>query len=105
MIKLADLFIHEYEHNLGYRHDKTTDYVDLCNEIMEAGFTNGYIVREKEVKPKQDKQLIKYDNVVRMIEKKKRMLRRIQNQLKKWNTKKRYYEKILIACNKIKKEE
>lgn len=56
------------------------------------------------IKPKVNLQLKRYEHVIKMIKRKEKILKRLRNQIKKWNQKRKYYERILVANGKIKKE-
>lgn len=96
------IFIHEMSHIRGIRSHRAIGTVK--DEDLE--WTKKYSVTQKEarVKPKVDLQLKRYNHVIGMIEQKEKILKRLRNQIKKWNTKKRYYEKILTVAGKIKSE-
>ena len=63
------------------------------------------IAKEVKLKPKKDLQLKRYENVLKTLKMKMSKLKRLQNQIKKWNQKKRYYEMALVVSGKIKKED
>ena len=108
-IALAKLFIHEYEHNLGYGHRATTRYWGADDDTLVGIYkikewAGEYKINEvvKLPKPKEDLQVIRYNQVIRKLEKKQKALKRLQKLIKKWSAKKRYYERMLMAAGKIK---
>ena len=100
--RFARIFIHEMSHIRGIRSHRAIGTVK--DEDLE--WTKKYSVTQKEarVKPKVDLQLKRYNHVIEMIKQKGKILKRLRNQIKKWNTKKRYYEKILTVSGKIESE-
>ena len=98
----VEVFTHEMSHIRGIRSHRAIGTVK--DEDLE--WTKKYSVTQKEarVKPKVDLQLKRYNHVIEMIKQKGKILKRLRNQIKKWNTKKRYYEKILTVSGKIKSE-
>jgi len=102
-VLLAKIFIHEMGHIRGYKHSSMGGWIDI-----EASWAKDdkYQIRKKEnrKKPREDLQLKRYKHVIEMIKQKGKILKRLRNQIKKWNVKKRYYEKVLTAAGKIKSE-
>lgn len=98
--RFARVFIHEMSHIRGFRSHRAIGTV----KDEDLKWTRGYSVKEKEikVKPKVDLQLKRYEHVLVMLKAKKSQLKRLQNQIKKWNQKKKYYESVLVANGKIK---
>lgn len=96
----VEVFIHEMSHIRGIRSHRAIGTV----EDEDLVWTRDYSVRQKEikVKPKPDLQMRRYEHVLKMLKDKKSQLRRLQNQIKKWNAKRRYYERSLTAAGKIK---
>lgn len=97
--RFARIFIHEMSHIRGIRSHRAIGTVK--DEDLE--WTRNYSVKQKEIKikPNVDLQLKRYNHVIEMIKQKEKILKRLRNQIKKWNTKKRYYEKILTATGKL----
>jgi len=97
--RFVRIFIHEMSHIRGVRSHKLIGTVK--DEDLE--WTKDYSVRQKEVKvkPKVDLQLKRYEHVIKMIEQKEKILKRLRNQIKRWNAKKRYYEKVLTAAGEL----
>lgn len=108
---LAWVFIHELHHVLDRHHremigsyfNKWSGYLSNSEKMS---WVDNLPLRKKEIKikPKEDLRLKRYEHVIKMIEQKEKILKRLRNQIKKWNTKKRYYEKVLTAAIKIKNE-
>ncbi|MBA7544766.1 hypothetical protein ES705_37127 [subsurface metagenome] len=96
----VEVFIHEMSHIRGIRSHRAIGTVK--DEDLE--WTKEYSVTQKEarVKPKVDLQLKRYNHVIEMIKQKEKILKRLRNQIKKWNAKRRYYERALTAAGKIK---
>jgi len=101
--RFARLFIHEMSHIRGIRSHRAIGTV----KDEDLKWTKDYSVRQKEVKvkPKSDLQVRRYEHVLEMLKAKKSQLKRLQNQIKKWNQKRKYYESVLVASGKIKKED
>jgi len=97
------VFIHEMSHVRGFRSHRTIGTV----EDEELRWTRDYSVNQKEikVKPKPDLQMRRYKRVLEMLKAKKSQLKRLQNQIKKWNQKRKYYENVLVASGKMEKED
>lgn len=95
----ARIFIHEMSHVRGIRSHRAIGTVK--DEDLE--WTKDYSVKQKEIKekPKVDLQLKRYEHVIKMIEQKENILKRLRNQIKKWNAKKRYYERVLTSAGKL----
>jgi len=104
-VKVAAVFIHELQHARGYGHQALGTYIDEADEkeakeaIGDFEFT---FKQPKQSKPREDLQLKIYNHVLKMVSGKETQLKRLQNQLKKWKQKKKYYEKTLIAAGKLK---
>ncbi len=104
---LARVFKHELDHCRGFKHNQMGGrFLDMGN-LEKDNWALNYPIRQKEskVKPKPDLQLERYNHVLEMLKAKKSQLKRLQNQIKKWNQKRKYYESILIASGKIKEED
>lgn len=101
--RFVELFIHEMSHVRGYRSHRVIGTVK--DEDLE--WIKNYSVRQKETraKPKVDLQLKRYEHILAMLKDKKSKLKRLQIQIKKWNQKSKYYERILIANGKMKRED
>lgn len=101
--RFARIFIHEMSHIRGISSHRAIGVV----EDEDLGWTKGYSVRQKEakVKPKPDLQMRRYEHVLEMLKAKKSQLKRLQNQIKKWNQKRKYYESVLVASGKIEEED
>lgn len=100
--RFVRIFIHEMSHIRGIRSHRAIGTVK--DEDLE--WTKNYSVRQKEVrvKPKVDLQLKRYNHVIEIIKQKEKIMKRLRNQIKKWNVKKRYYQRVLTAAGKIKSE-
>ena len=100
--RFVRLFIHEMSHIRGIRSHRAIGTV----KDEDLGWTKDYLVSQKEtkVKPKPDLQVKRYEHVLEMLKAKKSQLKRLQNQIKKWNQKRKYYESVLVASGKIKEE-
>lgn len=101
--KLSRLFLHELDHIRGYHHREMPKSL----KAYDVEWAKGYQIIPKQVKaPKQkeDIQLKRYNHVLEIIETKQSILKRTQKQMRKWMTKKRYYERVLTVAGKIKKE-
>ena len=102
-VLLSKIFIHEMGHIRGFRHSGMGRWLDIETSWIDD---DKYQIKKKEIreKPKEDLRLKRYKHVIEMINQKEKLLKRLRNQIKKWNAKKRYYEKVLIATAKIKNE-
>lgn len=109
-LQVAEIFCHEYCHNLGYRHGgelrrcSTPEDFYLGDMAKHFGFKwEEFEIpkRSVKVKPKIDLQLKRYQHVLKVVEKKTKQLKRIHGQLKKWVAKRKRYERVLVAAGKI----
>ena len=100
--RFVRIFIHEMSHIRGIRSHRAIGTVK--DENLE--WTKNYSIKQKEIKikPKVDLQLKRYNHVIEIIKQKEKILKWLRNQIKKWNMKKRYYERVLTAAGKIKSE-
>jgi len=101
--RFVKLFIHEMSHIRGIRSHRAIGTV----RDEDLKWTENYSIKQREVKvkPKIDLRLKRYDHVLKILKDKKSQLNRVQNQIKKWNRKRKYYESVLVANGKIKKED
>ncbi|MHA1410513.1 MAG: hypothetical protein ACTSQY_09465 [Candidatus Odinarchaeia archaeon] len=106
-LSVAGVFIHELQHTRRYEHRALGACIDEADrkEAKEAiGDFEFTFKQPKRPKPREDLQMRRYNHVLKMISDKERQLKRLQNQLKKWKQKRKYYENVLLAAGKIKKE-
>lgn len=101
--RFVKLFIHEMSHIRGIRSHRMIGTV----KSKDLEWTKNYLVkREKiKIKTKVDLQTKRYEHVLAALKIKKTQLKRLQNQIKKWTQKRKYYESVLMANGKIKKED
>jgi len=104
---LVKIFVHELTHIRGYRHSKMGYWLTDKEAGSWMDDDINYPVRQKEIKlkPKVDLQVKRYEHALAAVKDKKSKLKRLQNQIKKWTQKTRYYEHVLAANGKIKKED
>jgi len=110
---LAWVFIHELFHTLGRRHGAMIgNYYNkwksgYLSDPEKMNWIDDLPLRKKEIKIKlkEDLRLKRYEHVIAMLKDKKSKLKRLQNQIRKWNQKRKYYEQVLIANGKIGKED
>ena len=107
---LARIFDHELYHIRGFRHRQMQGvggrFLNTNNlEVDKWALEYPIIAKEVKLKPKKDLQLKRYENVLKTLKMKMSKLKRLQNQIKKWNQKKRCYEMALVVSGKIKKED
>jgi hypothetical protein len=99
IISTAFVFLHELLHIRGYHHKAIYDatWRELANT-----FASQYTLDIKEEKPKEVRNIIdiRYQHVLSMVSLKEKAIKKIQNQLKKWTQKRKYYEKAIAAKNK-----
>lgn len=103
---LSRVFKHELDHCRGFKHNQMGGrYLDT-KDLGRDNWALSYPIRQKEarVEPKPDLQVRRYEHVLEMLKAKKSQLKRLQNQIKKWNQKRKYYESVLVASGKIKEE-
>lgn len=108
---LAWVLIHELYHTLGRDHrEMMGNYYNkwksgYLSNPEKMNWVDDLPLRKKgiKVKPKVDLQLKRYERILVMLKDKKSKLKRLQNQIKKWSQKRKYYERILIANGKIKR--
>ena len=89
---VAWIFCHELQHIRGLLHKDIQDTYDL---EWTKDYTIG--IKIKKDKPKVNLQIKRYDNVMKHVKEAESKIKRWQKILKKWNTKKKYYEKKLIS--------
>ncbi len=91
---LAQIFIHEVGHNQNLRHREMADWWNF-----NVDYTNDFKIRmhQKKEKPKHNLQMKRYENVMVHINDKTKKIKRLNNQLKKWKLKQKYYENKLEA--------
>lgn len=97
---LVTLFVHELQHIRGYRHKK----MSKPNWGEKHSWTHSFSVGYKQNKLKADLQLKRYNNVLSKISEKTKAIKRLQDSLKKWRQKQRYYERTLVAAGKVAKK-
>lgn len=109
---LAWVFIHELHHVLGKHHREMKDSYYLhwrsyARNPEKMSWVDDLQLRKEEVKekPKMDLQTKRYEHVLAALKIKKSKLKRLQNQIKKWTQKRKYYESVLMTNGKIKKED
>ena len=109
--RLVQTFIHELYHCYGYKHSGSTMFLPRkkiwVEKTYNVNWVEKYPVQFKEVKLKPQKVKIdirmkRYLRVIDLLKDKKSKLKRIQNQIKKYMNKKRYYEKTLQPAMKKK---
>ena len=101
--RFARLFIHEMSHIRGIRLHRAIGTVN--DEDLKWTENYSAEIEKAKVKQKPDLQTKRYNNVLIALKDKKSKLKRLQNQIKKWTQKKRYYEHVLVASGKIEKED
>ena len=109
---LAWVFIHELYHTLGRHHkEMAKSYYNhwrfYAHDPEKMSWVDDLPLNKKEIKikPKEDLQLKRYEHILAMLKDKKSKLKKLQNQIRKWNQKRKYYERVLVANGKIKKED
>jgi len=98
-VSFAEVFMHELQHCRGLKHeDMLSD-----SEAFDCSWAKQFPLRLKNVtqKPKEDLQIKRYNNVLKHIDEKRRVIKRNQNLLEKWEEKRNYYEKALKKNGKI----
>ena len=107
---LAWVFIHELHHVLDIRHrgmigNYYSHWRFYAANPEKMNWADDLPLRKKEIKAKLkvDLRLKRYEHVLAILKEKKSKLKRLQNQIKKWNQKRKYYESILVASRRIKK--
>jgi len=99
---LVWLFIHELTHIRGYKHKSITRKWEIVNcSWVEDNEKYPLGKKVERPKPKTDLQLKRYTHVLKMISKKETALKRLNNSLKRWKKKQKYYEKVLITVGKL----
>jgi len=89
----ADLIIHELRHNTGLRHKDMHDNMD----DMNLEYVNAMVVSERPEKPHVivDIKQKRHERIIGLIDAKEKMQKRLKNQLKKLNKRKKYYERVM----------
>ena len=100
---VAWIFTHEYEHILGYRHPQMGK-IRWDDSMFD--WAKNYTVGLEPIKekPKRDLKNERYLKACKKVEEKIRKLKRLKNELKKWDAKKKYYEKNLAMAAQNGKE-
>jgi len=110
---LAWVLIHELHHILDRHHrEMIGNYYNkwksgYLSDPERMSWVDDLPLRKKEIKtkPKEDLQLKRYEHILAMLKDKKSKLKKLQNQIRTWNQKRKYYERVLVANGKIKKED
>lgn len=91
---IARVFTHEVGHNQCLHHKDMADWWNF-----DAEYVKDFKVRlkQKTEKPIQDLKQKQYENVLEHIKQKESQIKRLTNQLKKWELKQKYYETRLEA--------
>lgn len=104
--KLAQVFTHEYYHNLGVRSIDRRHYKNDFTRDFDYSWVKEYVVNEAKVvvKLKTDIQLVRYERIMTNLKKASTRLKRAKTIQQKWSKKKKYYENVLVASGKIRKD-
>jgi len=94
-VRLAQVFIHEFYHLLGYKHWDYRNYRGDLTKSWNVDWVKEYPIKEKVAPAKQDLQLFRYEHSKKMFERKERALKRLQTSLRKWKQKVRRYETVM----------
>ncbi len=92
--RFAFVVMHEYDHVLGYKHRQ-----------MDRNYNTSWVgeyeirVQQPKAKEKPDVRLVRYERTKKLLEKKESQLKRLQNSIKKYGKRLKYYEKILNDKN------
>jgi len=103
IVKLSKLFLHEFEHILGYRHNMMLNawgketYRGIEDVIKNLTVQKKQVVKKRLIDVRQKR----YEHAVMMLRKKESLLKRITNQIKRWKQKVKYYERLVpsLALN------
>ena len=89
--QVARTFVHEICHNRGLEH-KEMDY-----EAIGASWSDGYVLRLKEEKPKKKKdlQMERFEHAKKMFDKHESKFQRQKKIVNKWKQKVKYYTKAI----------
>lgn len=100
---VAWIFDHELFHIVGYKHSQMGPGKTAGRTPPDFDWANIFPLREKKVKPKkkEDLQVKRYRHTIKMVEDKTGKIKRLTGQLKKWQRKRKYYERVLLAAGKI----
>lgn len=100
---VAWIFDHELFHIVGYRHHEMGPGGKAGRTVADFSQVDTFPLRQKEARPpkKEDLQLKRYRHTVKMVEDKAGQIKRLTGQLKKWQRKRKYYERVLLAAGKI----
>lgn len=90
--RFAQVLTHELGHNRGLRH-KDMPYSNRLDCKYVKDFKVGLAKPKK--KPKRDLKQERYDKVLKQIKSWETKKKRAENALKKYNTKKKYYERTM----------
>jgi hypothetical protein len=94
--QIAAVFDHEVYHLRGYHHNAIGRFLKP-NYKEEFAWAACYPIKDKQEKKKVKNNLKeqRYQKVLAKIEEKQKAIKRLQNQLKKYILKKKYYERVL----------
>lgn len=101
---LAQVFTHEYYHNLGYKYIDGRSYRNDFTRKWDYSWVADYPIRRAEPKQKvvKDIQMERYQEVVKKVATYISKVKRYQTLLRKYKVKQNYYEKKLVMAGKIK---
>jgi len=99
--KLAELFHHEMDHIMGYRHSQMPRSSSIDPEKYQWALEYPIMPKIMKLKVKEDIVLQRYEKVLFFIKEKEKIINRNKKLLTKYLLKKRYYEKALAAAGKL----
>lgn len=93
--KFAQVLEHEIYHNMGLKHDEMSKEVLYCKQ--DCGYVKNLKVSVKTIKEKKPRNLQKerYEKALKNAKLYTSKVKRYTNLLKKWNSKVKYYEKVI----------
>jgi len=95
VLMLVRLFLHEYEHLLGYGHYETSKGI----WSTDFPWASEYQVRKVEpkvvVKEKVDVRVRRNNRIAKQLDKKRAQLKRLVKRIKELEKKQKYYQKVL----------
>ena len=96
----AYVFLHELGHIRGFTHRKMyrQTFIEMADKFAHLFSID---VKEPVVKQKEDVQIKRYHHVLKILTEKQTIFKRLQNQIKKYTVKKKYYEKVLTQAGKL----
>ncbi|MCJ7804942.1 hypothetical protein MUP35_04410 [Patescibacteria group bacterium] len=112
-LAVTKTMVHELYHCYGYKHEDGIMFAPRKKVWVENTYNYDWcskypvqykIEKPELIKPKTDIQMKRYLRILDLLKDKQSKIKRLQNQIKKYFSRKHYYEKILVSAGKITKD-